>query len=86
MKRLPNLLIVLSSLFLMGVAQAERIKDIASVAGVRSNQLIGYGIVVGLDGTGDKTSQTPFTIQSVKSMLSKFGRSEERRVGKECRL
>lgn len=73
MKRLLSLLILLSSLLLMGVAQAERIKDIASVAGVRSNQLIGYGIVVGLDGTGDKTSQTPFTIQSVKSMLSKFG-------------
>lgn len=57
----------------MGVAEAERIKDIAAVAGVRSNQLVGYGIVVGLDGTGDQTSQTPFTIQSVKSMLSKFG-------------
>ncbi len=73
MKRFLNLLVVLSSVLLMGVAQAERIKDIATVAGVRSNQLIGYGIVVGLDGTGDQTSQTPFTVQSVKSMLSKFG-------------
>ena len=73
MNKLTTTLIILSSLFLMGVAQAERIKDIASVAGVRTNQLIGYGIVVGLDGTGDQTSQTPFTIQSVKSMLSKFG-------------
>ncbi len=73
MKRFLNLLVVLSSLFVMGIAQAERIKDIATVAGVRSNQLIGYGIVVGLDGTGDQTSQTPFTVQSVKSMLSKFG-------------
>jgi flagellar P-ring protein precursor FlgI len=40
-------------------ARAERIKDIASVAGVRANQLVGYGIVVGLDGSGDQTTQTP---------------------------
>lgn len=53
--------------------QAERIKDIASVAGVRSNQLVGYGLVVGLDGTGDQTTQTQFTVQSVKSMLAKLG-------------
>lgn len=52
---------------------AERIKDIASIAGVRSNQLVGYGLVVGLDGTGDQTTQTPFTIQSLKSMLAKLG-------------
>jgi len=54
-------------------AQAERIKDLAEIAGVRENQLVGYGLIVGLDGTGDQTSQTPFTIQSLKSMLSKFG-------------
>jgi flagellar P-ring protein precursor FlgI len=52
---------------------AERIKDLATVAGVRGNQLIGYGLVVGLDGTGDQTSQTPFTIQAVKSMLAQLG-------------
>lgn len=52
---------------------AERIKDLAHVAGVRSNQLVGYGLVVGLDGTGDQTSQTPFTVQSLKSMLQQFG-------------
>lgn len=52
---------------------AERIKDIASINGVRSNQLIGYGLVVGLDGSGDQTTQTPFTIQSLKSMLAKLG-------------
>ena len=45
---------------------AERIKDLAGIAGVRGNQLIGYGLVVGLDGTGDQTTQTPFTIQSIK--------------------
>jgi len=54
-------------------AHAERIKDIASVNGVRTNQLVGYGLVVGLDGTGDQTSQAPFTIQSIVNMLAKFG-------------
>jgi flagellar P-ring protein precursor FlgI len=53
--------------------QAERIKDIATVNGVRSNQLVGYGLVVGLDGTGDQTTQAPFTIQSITNMLAKFG-------------
>ena len=54
-------------------AHADRIKDIATVSGVRSNQLFGYGIVVGLDGTGDQTTQAPFTIQSIANMLAKFG-------------
>ncbi len=54
-------------------AHAERVKDLASVAGVRSNQLVGYGLVVGLDGTGDQTSQAPFTIQSIRNMLTQFG-------------
>src|SRR5690242_8851352 len=54
-------------------AQAERIKDLASVQGVRSNQLVGYGLVVGLDGTGDQTIQTPFTIQTLNSMLMQMG-------------
>ncbi|NNE60049.1 MAG: flagellar basal body P-ring protein FlgI [Woeseia sp.] len=53
--------------------QADRVKDLASVAGVRSNQLAGYGLVVGLNGTGDQTSQTPFTVQSIKNMLTQFG-------------
>ncbi len=55
------------------MGQAERIKDLASVAGVRENQLVGYGLVVGLDGTGDQTSQTQFTAQSLKSMLARLG-------------
>ena len=54
-------------------ARAERIKDMASVQGVRPNQLIGYGIVVGLDGTGDQTTQTPFTVQSITAMLAQMG-------------
>jgi flagellar P-ring protein precursor FlgI len=53
--------------------QAERVKDLASVSGVRANQLVGYGLIVGLDGTGDQTSQAPFTVQSIKNMLAKFG-------------
>ena len=54
-------------------ARAERIKDLASVQGVRPNQLIGYGLVVGLDGTGDQTTQTPFTVQSISAMLAQMG-------------
>lgn len=52
---------------------AERIKDLASVQGVRNNQLIGYGIVAGLDNTGDQTTQTPFTTQAIGNMLSQMG-------------
>lgn len=55
------------------VTQAARVKDIASVAGVRSNQLIGYGLVVGLNGSGDKVSSSPFTEQSLRSMLTQLG-------------
>lgn len=70
--RLLGLLVV----FIMIGAQAslaDRVKDLASVAGVRSNQLAGYGIVVGLSGTGDQTTQTPFTVQSIVNMLTQFG-------------
>lgn len=52
---------------------ADRLKDITQVQGVRFNQLIGYGLVVGLNGTGDKTSGTPFTTQTFKNMMSQFG-------------
>jgi flagellar P-ring protein precursor FlgI len=56
-----------------GPAWADRIKDLASVQGIRNNQLIGYGLVVGLDGTGDQTTQTPFTTQSIINMLAQLG-------------
>ncbi|HEY8519046.1 MAG TPA: flagellar basal body P-ring protein FlgI [Gammaproteobacteria bacterium] len=56
-----------------GAAAQERIKDLAVVAGVRSNQLVGYGLVVGLDGTGDQTTQAPFTAQSLRNMLAQLG-------------
>ncbi len=51
----------------------QRLKDLASLAGVRSNQLVGYGLVVGLDDSGDQTSQVPFTVQSLNNMLKQFG-------------
>jgi flagellar P-ring protein precursor FlgI len=54
-------------------AASVRIKEVAAVQGVRSNQLVGYGLVVGLDGTGDQTTQTPFTTQSLNAMLQQFG-------------
>jgi flagellar P-ring protein precursor FlgI len=54
-------------------AHAQRIKDIANIQGVRANQLVGYGLVVGLDGTGDQTTSTPFTVQSLISMLGQLG-------------
>ncbi len=54
-------------------AHAERLKDIATIQGVRTNQLLGYGLVVGLDGTGDQTTQTPFTVQSIISMMQQMG-------------
>lgn len=65
-----NKLFLLALLLLANAAQAERIKDIASIAGVRSNQLVGYGLVTGLDKSGDKTK---FTGQSLRSMMGKLG-------------
>lgn len=65
-----NKLILLAMLLVAGSAQAERIKDIASIAGVRSNQLVGYGLVTGLDKSGDKTR---FTGQSLRNMMGKLG-------------
>lgn len=56
---------------LASTASADRIKDLTSLAGVRSNQLVGYGIVVGLAGTGD--GNTGITLQSMQSMISRFG-------------
>lgn len=54
-------------------AHAARVKEVASVQGVRSNPLVGYGLVVGLDGTGDQTTSTPFTTQSLTAMLQQMG-------------
>jgi len=57
----------------VGAHAASRIKDLAAVQGVRPNQLVGYGLVVGLDGTGDQTTQSPFTAQSLTAMLQQMG-------------
>jgi len=62
--------VILTLPLVMSTAYAERIKDITSIAGVRSNQLIGYGLVVGLDGSGDKA---PFTTQTFRNMMAEFG-------------
>ena len=75
MNFLPRLLLpLLAALALLAQpAQAMRIKELASVQGVRSNQLTGYGLVVGLDGTGDQTTQMPYTTQSLSNYLQQQG-------------
>jgi flagellar P-ring protein FlgI len=65
--------IVLVAMLVVLPAHAERIKDLASIQGVRGNPLVGYGLVVGLDGTGDQTTQAPFTTQSLRAMLNQLG-------------
>src|SRR5690606_10481345 len=72
-RSIPSIALALAALLASGPAFAERIKDLAQVAGVRGNALVGYGLVVGLDGSGDRTSQTPFTVQSLKAMLDQLG-------------
>jgi flagellar P-ring protein FlgI len=72
-KFLIGLMWVFAALLVSDAARAERIREIASISGVRNNQIVGYGVVVGLDGTGDQTTQTPFTVQSMINMLSRLG-------------
>jgi flagellar P-ring protein precursor FlgI len=75
-RRFGHSAILVLGLMLAGFSHhshAERLKDLASIQGVRSNQLVGYGLVVGLDGTGDQTTQTPFTVQSIISMMQQMG-------------
>jgi flagellar P-ring protein precursor FlgI len=64
---------LLASLLMVGAAQASRIKEVAAVEGVRSNQLTGFGLVVGLDGTGDQTTQMPYTSQGITNYLKQLG-------------
>jgi len=73
-KLFHTLLIVIFALFSTAVS-ADRIKDLASLAGVRANQLVGYGLVVGLSGSGDKN--LGITMQSMQAMLSRFGMSTD---------
>ncbi|MES2906430.1 MAG: flagellar basal body P-ring protein FlgI [Pseudomonadota bacterium] len=70
------ILAALSALLLITASEpafASRIKDLADVEGVRQNQLIGYGLVVGLNGTGDSLNNIPFTRQSLQAMLERLG-------------
>jgi len=60
-------------LLLADSASAARVKDIAHIKGVRSNQLVGYGLVVGLDGTGDDTKKGKFASEAMANMLDRFG-------------
>lgn len=74
-KALIGLTVIMASaaLWWPATAHATRIKEVASIQGVRSNQLVGYGLVVGLDGTGDQTTSAPFTAQSLTAMLQQMG-------------
>ena len=69
MKSICMILLLLVSHF----SNAERLKDITSIAGIRNNPLVGYGLVVGLDGSGDQTNQAPFTTESFLNMIKQFG-------------
>ena len=69
--KLIGLFLLNLTIFTYGIAFADRLKDLTSIAGVRSNQLVGYGIVVGLAGTGD--GNIGLTLQSMQSMVSRFG-------------
>ena len=73
-RQLPILLTLLATMFVASTqANAVRIKDLADIEGVRGNALIGYGIVVGLNGTGDSGTSSPFTINSITALLERLG-------------
>ena len=72
-RRLLGPLLAVLALCAAWPAQALRIMEVAAVQGVRSNQLTGYGLVVGLDGTGDQTTQMPYTTQSLQNYLQNMG-------------
>ncbi len=68
-----RILPVMFLILLSSWARAEHLLDLVDIQGVRPNKLVGYGLVVGLDGSGDRTTQTKFTAQSVRNMLDQFG-------------
>ena len=68
-----TVIVASAALWWPAAANATRIKEVAAIQGVRSNQLVGYGLVVGLDGTGDQTTSAPFTAQSLSAMLQQMG-------------
>src|ERR1700748_1918283 len=57
----------------MPVLAFSRVKDLVDIEGIRDNQLVGYGLVVGLNGTGDSLKNAPFTQQSIQTMLERLG-------------
>ena len=71
--KIASVMVLVIAVIAAPLAAADRVKDLVDIAGVRENQLVGYGLVVGLSGTGDQTSQAPFTIQSIRNMLTGFG-------------
>ncbi len=73
--RSPRRAILFGALICAGspAGATSRIKDLANIEGVRQNQLIGYGLVVGLNGTGDTLNNIPFTKQSLQAMLERLG-------------
>ncbi len=73
LKVTARLAVLVTLCFVILPAHAERVRELAGFAGVRDNQLVGYGLVVGLDGSGDQTTQAPFTSQSLTNMLSQLG-------------
>ncbi len=73
MSRWTNWLVAVVLATLVVPSEAARLKELATIAGVRENQLVGYGLVIGLDGSGDQTTQTPFTVQSTLNMLRNLG-------------
>lgn len=73
MARFLALALAVFALIGANVAHAERIKDLATVEGQRGNQLIGYGLVVGLAGTGDQTTQIPYSVQAIRNMIAHMG-------------
>jgi flagellar P-ring protein precursor FlgI len=73
LRGLLTLIVLPAMLVFAGNAHAERLKDLVQFQGVRDNPLIGYGLIVGLDGTGDQTTQTPFTTQTLTNMLANLG-------------
>lgn len=72
-KLLAMFAVAAAAVCLIAPAHAERVRDLASIQGVRDNPLLGYGLVVGLDGTGDQTMQTPFTTQTLANMMTQLG-------------
>ena len=76
-------LLATAAIWWPGDADAARLKEVATVQGVRSNSLVGYGLVVGLDGTGDQTTSAPFTTQSLNAMSASVAADAQNAVSEK---